>query len=185
MSNQANFQPNGRTTELPYKKLPILADVACVFFGYQQDKLGVIHKHLLGEGAWCKKGGPLKFLTLVRGDLEKITLYFPVKLEFSFHGKKGALQFFEVWRGRGPWKFFVIKTFCIRPPYRCLWTVPYLSDRKVTSLAQVTEHCLTRCTLSFICCLGIVLSLQEINPRRDCLLLCLVLLLKIYHSLVW
>ena len=48
-------------------------------------------------------GGPLRFLTLVRGALKKITSNFPVKIEFTcfcmglthnFHGKKGGPEIF-------------------------------------------------------------------------------------------
>ena len=62
--------------------------------------LGTIHKHLLG-GPDAKRG-PLKFLTLVRAALKKITTNFPVKIEFTcfsmglsgnFHG---IFFFFEV-----------------------------------------------------------------------------------------
>ena len=55
------------------------------------------------KGGLMQKGGPLKFLTLVRGALKKITTDFPLKIEFTsfsmglarnFHGKKrGALTF--------------------------------------------------------------------------------------------
>ena len=60
-----------------------------------------------------QKGGPLKFLTLVRGALKKITTDFPLKIEFTcfsmgltrnFHGKKGARKFFCGLKG-GPEKF--------------------------------------------------------------------------------
>ena len=77
-----------------------------------------------------QKRGPLNFLTLVRqGGLEKNTTNFPVKMESTcyanFHGQK---------QGGGGWKFlrsegggrkiFAINCFFIRPPYKCLWTVP-------------------------------------------------------------
>ena len=50
-----------------------------------------------------QKGGPLKFLTLVRGWPKKITTDFPLKIEFTcfsmgltrdFHGKKGGPEIF-------------------------------------------------------------------------------------------
>ena len=62
---------------------------------------GTVHKHLLG-GPDAKRG-PLKFVTLVRGTLKKIT-NFLVKIEFTcfsmglthnFYEKKGGLEFFE------------------------------------------------------------------------------------------
>ena len=51
-----------------------------------------------------QKGGPLKFLTLVRGAVKKITKNFPVKIEFkcfsmglicNFNGKKGGPEIFK------------------------------------------------------------------------------------------
>ena len=88
-------------------------------------------------GALCKKGA-LKMLTLVRGALKKLLQNFQKKNEFTcssmglshnFHGKKGALKFFEVWRGSlkifwDIYLFIFFFFFCIRPPYKCLWTVP-------------------------------------------------------------
>ena len=60
----------------------------------------------LVRGGPDAKRGPLKFLTLVRGALKKITTDFPLKIEFTcfsmgltrnFHGKKGGpLNFFAV-----------------------------------------------------------------------------------------
>ena len=64
-----------------------------------------VHKHLLGGPACCKKRGVLKILGPCRGALKKGTTNFPVKFEFTcfsmgltcnFHGKQGALKFFEV-----------------------------------------------------------------------------------------
>ena len=51
------------------------------------------------KGGLIQKGGPLKFLTLVRGAEKKITTDFLLKIEFTcfsmglthtFHGKKGG-----------------------------------------------------------------------------------------------
>ena len=39
---------------------------------------------ILVRGAWCKKGGPVKFWSLISwGDLEKIATNFPLKIEFT------------------------------------------------------------------------------------------------------
>ena len=55
------------------------------------------------EGGLMQKGGLLKYLTLVRGALKKISTDFPLKIEFtcfsmglprSFYGKKGGLEIF-------------------------------------------------------------------------------------------
>ena len=60
-----------------------------------------------------QKGGPLTFLTLVRGALKKITTDFPLKIEFTcfsmgltrnFHGKKGGPEILLQSEG-GPEKF--------------------------------------------------------------------------------
>ena len=91
----------------------------------------------LVRGTWCKKGGPWKFLTLVRRALKKNTTDFPLKIEFTcfsmgltrnFHGKKGgALKFFFRSEG-GPRKIFAINIFCIRPPLTsvCEWSLRWL-----------------------------------------------------------
>ena len=64
-------------------------------------------------GGLMQKGGPLKFLTLVRGALTKITTDFSLKIEFTcfsmgltcnFHGKKGGPDFLCGLKG-GPEKF--------------------------------------------------------------------------------
>ena len=82
------------------------------------DILGTIHKHL-GPDA---KRGALKIFDPCKGAgeaLKKITTNFPVKIKFTCfstgltrnsHGKKGALKFFEVWRGEGA-KHFRDKIF--------------------------------------------------------------------------
>ena len=100
----------------------------------------------LVRGAWCKKGG-LKFLTLVRGVLKKITTDFPLKIEFTcfskgstrnIHGKKGGPEFFAVWRRGGARKFFALNIFLHKPsppPYKCLWTVP----EQVLMVSNYTE----------------------------------------------
>ena len=78
----------------------------------------------------CKRGGgpdakrgPLKFLTLVRGALKKISTDFPLKIEFTcfsiglnrnFHGKNGGLEIFCGLKG-GP-NFFAKNNFCFWPP---------------------------------------------------------------------
>ena len=76
-----------------------------------------------------QKGGPLKFLTLVRGGLKKITTDFPLKIEFTcfsmgltcnFHVKKGGPEFF-LRSERGALKNFRDKYFLHQaPPYKCL-----------------------------------------------------------------
>ena len=73
---------------------------------------------VVGGGGLMQKGGPLKFLTLVRGALKKIT-NLPVKIEFTclstglthnFHGKKGGAWNF--WRSEeGSWNFFCDVSF--------------------------------------------------------------------------
>ena len=80
----------------------------------------------LVRGGLMQKGGPLKFLTLVRGGgaLKKNYTDFPLKIEFTcfsmgltcnFRGKKGGpWNFFAVWSE--PPKIFAINIFCIRPP---------------------------------------------------------------------
>ena len=82
-----------------------------------------------------QKGGPLKFLTLVRGALKKITTDFPLKIEFTcfsmgltrnFHGKKGGPEIFLRSEG-GPRKFFSIYIFCIRPPLQVFVNGPLVS----------------------------------------------------------
>ena len=70
-----------------------------------------------------QKRGPLKFFTLVRRALKKITTDFPLRIEFTcfsmgltrnFHDKKGP-EIFLRFEG-GPRKIFAINIFCIRPP---------------------------------------------------------------------
>ena len=77
------------------------------------------------EGGLMQKGGPLKFLTLVRGALKKINTDFPLQIEFTcfsmgltrnFHGKKGGGWIFLRSEGGGGWKIFAINIFGIRPP---------------------------------------------------------------------
>ena len=101
-----------------FHKLSCLCS-GCV--GAGQTWLGTIHKHLL---RWPDaKRRPLKFLTLVKGTLKKITTNFPVKIEFTcfsmgltcnFHGiKEGPWNF---WRsGGGGQKNLAIFFFFIRP----------------------------------------------------------------------
>ena len=80
-----------------------------------------------------QKEGSLKFLTLVRGALKKITTDFPLEIEFTcfsmglthnFHGKKGGPEIFLRTEGRPP-KIFAINVFCIRPPLTsvCEWSL--------------------------------------------------------------
>ena len=69
-----------------------------------------------------QKGGSLKFLTLVRGALKKITTDFPIKIELTcfsmgltrnFHGKKGGP---EIFCGLGAPKNFRDKYFLHQAP---------------------------------------------------------------------
>ena len=85
------------------------------------------------KGGLMQKGGPWKFLTLVRGALKKINTDFPLKIEFTcfsmgltrnFHGKMGGPEIFLRSEGGAP-KNFRNKYFLHQaPPYKCLWTVP-------------------------------------------------------------
>ena len=87
------------------------------------------------KGGLMQKGGPLNFLTLVRGAPKKITTDFPLKIEFTcfsmgltcnFHGKKGGPEFFCGLKGGGGWKIFAKKIFfALGPPCKYLWTVPW------------------------------------------------------------
>ena len=71
------------------------------------------HPYRDRSGGPDAKRGPLKFLTLVRGGgLKKIYKFssknwvcFSIGLTRNFHGKKGVLKYFEVWRG-------ALKKFC-------------------------------------------------------------------------
>ena len=72
-----------------------------------------------------QKGGPLNFLTLVRGAPKKITTDFPLKIEFTcfsmgltcnFHGKKGGPEIFCGLKGGGAENFLRKNIFCFRPP---------------------------------------------------------------------
>ena len=76
----------------------------------------------------------LKLFDPYKGAIKKITTNSPVKSEFTsfsmgwpviFIAKRGPWNFFEVWRGGGGENFCDIFFFCISPPYKCLWTVPY------------------------------------------------------------
>ena len=94
------------------------------------------HSLTLVRGAWCKKGGLLKFLTLVRESLEKkyhkfssenwVYMFFHMGLTHNFHGKKGWPEIFWGLKGGGPFFFFFFALFSLAsgPPYKCLWTVP-------------------------------------------------------------
>ena len=74
------------------------------------------------------KRGPLKFMTLVRGTLKKIT-NFLVKIEFTcfsmglthnFHEKKGALNFLSLKWGAKKFSRYFFFFFCIKPTNKCL-----------------------------------------------------------------
>ena len=83
-----------------------------------------------GGGCWCKKG-VLKFLDVWKWRGLKIILIFPeiwvymifVGLTPIFLGEKEGPEKFS--SPKGPENFFhyFFFFFCIRPPYKCLWTV--------------------------------------------------------------
>ena len=90
----------------------------------------------LVRGGWCKEG-VLKFVY----PCKIITKNFPVKIDFScfsmglthnFHGKKGALKSFEVWKGDPPWKF--------RPPLQVFVNGHKGSNICITITTQVTSR---------------------------------------------
>ena len=75
-------------------------------------------------GGLMQNGGPLKILTLLKGDaeLKKNNHKFSWKIEFiwfswrlthNFQVKKGGPEIFEVWKGAR--KMFCDEIFCIRP----------------------------------------------------------------------
>ena len=76
------------------------------------------------------KKGVLKIFDPCKGGLEKYYKFssknwvYCLWLTRSFHGKKGGLIFFEVWR-RTLKKFGNIFFFASGPSYKCLWMVPY------------------------------------------------------------
>ena len=94
--------------------------IALKFFSTFGDRL-----QTLVRGGLMQKGGPLKFLTLVRGALKKISTDFPLKIEFTcfsmgltrnFHGKKGGLEIFCGLKGGGRPKIFAKNNVCFWPP---------------------------------------------------------------------
>ena len=96
--------------------------ITCSFF------LGIVHKHLL-EGGLEQKGGPLKYLTIIRGALKKIQIsWWKLSLhafyKFSmhnFHGKKGPWNFL---RSKGGPQKILQYFFCIRPPLQVFVNSP-------------------------------------------------------------
>ena len=91
-----------------------------------------------------QKGGPLKFLTLVRGWPKQITTDFPLKIEFTcfsmgltsdFMAKRGALKFFCGLKG--PRKIFaIIYSFCIRSPLQEFVNGPLSSNTLARACKQ-------------------------------------------------